>query len=251
MNYPKAVGEGAAVLFYSYLVAVVVVPVPLWPVSYRAMVYGFVGVLGLAVLVPPASKLVSDAFPPMRSLSSYLGRFPLMKWGLYYYPLSFERLDTVWPDGLYYPTIKSDAFDERLLLDGVAEPMNFSGLVLHVVSVLMESDDRTVRVKLIAFLYDFLELKAEFYRRSGSYSISKRYLGRLSFPTANTHEDPDVDISSDRDWTIRIYHVRWPESADDFVFDPENIEWAENKQKELVAEYTRENGRVVEERFSP
>lgn len=251
----RRVGEALAVVFFSFLLTVAVVPKSLWPVSYKTVVLVFVGLMALTTLLPPAVKLFADTFGEFGFLSSFLGEFPFHHWTLYYHPLLDREVQGNWPGGLNYPTIVFDDEEtttERLLLDSTIEPLNISGLVLHFIPALLRTDDPDARQDLMEFLVDFLRFKTDYYQEHGDYSVSRRYLGALSFPTANTQVEPPHDIAKEDIKEVNIYYVPWPETLEHF--EVTDIEWGSTNDKRAtkVASYTIDyDGTVVENEFSP
>lgn len=251
----RRVGEALAVVFFSFLLLVAILPKSLWPVSYQTGVLVFVGLISLTTLLPPAAKLFGDTFGKFGFLSSFLGEFPFHHWTLYYHPLLDQEVRSNWPKGLHYPTIvfnDGETTTERLLLDSTIEPMNISGLVLHFIPALLRTDNPDARQDLVEFLIDFLRFKTDYYQKHGDYSVSQRYLGPLSFPTANTQVEPPHDIVKEDIKEVNIYYVPWPENLANF--EVANIEWGSttDEQATKVASYTIDcDGTVLENQFSP
>lgn len=229
---------------YGTLVLLVVVPPSLWPVSYRVRASGFVVLFALVCLLPPVLKVTSDLFPSLRFLNRYLGRFPFQQWTLYYRPLTYEKMQEDWPDGVYYAVLDlADAHqeDQWLLLDDVVEPLNVSGLSLSLLPAVIEDTDAERRRSLVEFLFGFLSLKLRYYERTGRYNVSERYLGRFAFPTANEHRSPGFDLSTADVEAVEIYHVGWCSSAGQYEFDRDRLEWCQGDEtKRRIARYEPE-----------
>jgi hypothetical protein len=251
----RRIEEGLAVVFYCFLIVAAVLPESLWPVPYQTQVLVFIGLIFLVALPPPVFKLTADTFGEFRPLSSYLGEFPFHHWALYYHPLLGREVRGNWPGGLHYPTIvfsDDEELKEHLLLDSTIEPMNISGLVIHFIPSVLRANDPGARQDLIEFLVDFLHLKIDYYQEHGDYSVSRRYLGPLSFPTVNTQVEPPHDIAKEDIEEVNIYYVPWPEDMANF--EVTDTEWGNqtDERATMVASYRIDHdGTVTETQFSP
>jgi|GEM_PF-5512273 len=254
-KYVRHAGEALGVLFYCFIIGVAVLPESIWPVSYRSQVLAFLALVFLTTLLPPAFKLFGDIFRASRYLSSFLGEFPFHHWTLYYYPLLDRNVRDNWPRGIHYPTLvyrNNGTTTERLLLDSIIEPMNISGLVLHLIPRLLDTPESRRRQELVGFLVEFLQFKIDYYQVHGHYSISQRYLGPFSFPTANTQIEPPHDIERDDIKAINIYHVTWPEDMEDFNLRDIRWEGGTAEMTTKVASYAiGQWGTATETEFSP
>jgi hypothetical protein len=254
-DFIRQIGELSAVMLFSFVLIFAVLPQSLWLVPYRTGVIIFTGLILMTTLLPPAVKLFADTFEKYSFLSSFLGEFPFHHWTLYYHPLLDREVKSNFLGGLNYPTIVFDEGDtstERLLLDSMIEPMNISGLVLHFIPTLLSTDDNRVRQDLVKFFVDFLWFKIEYYQEHGDYSVSRRYLGRYSFPTANTHIEPPHNISRKDIQEIRIYYVPWPEDLERLNVPSIVSGGLTDDRAMMVASYTiTPSGSVSEAQFSP
>jgi hypothetical protein len=144
---------------------------------------------------------------------------------------------------------EGDGVRERLLLDDVTEPLDIAGVSFLFAETLVSTTRRERRLDLAEFLFSFVDLKLEFRRDTGSFAISRRFLGPLSFPTVHVHHRPDEDFHPESLEVVRVYRVPWGIGEEDYRYRPRELEWFSSPGKVLLAEYRRAGGTRIQETF--